>query len=264
MPGDPFRRYQPGEPPRFSAVQWNAWTDAAKAHRDRELARVAGTPTTWRHPSIVRVTNGTGGDLARFSVVGLGDPIFTPDDSVEAFTRDVTFRAETPTIDHVGRFGILLEPCLDGRVAKAQVDGVCQVVLDHVEEWHRRADITPGDSTKLTSRPYGFAEVLWTEPGVYYGDQWAIVRLGDGYPDDGFPVLTTSTITAWNKTTKAYGSGTCRLPLLDVDAGTLEYGTVDVEILNAHPDAVPDDRITTAKWWASRLWVWSPSCSSAV
>lgn len=193
-----FRPVFPGEPFKPGAAEWNAFKAAAKAYQEQQLSQAGGQPSKFDHTDIIRVINDTETDLLRFSVVGLDRPIFTPDDSLDAFLQGVTFRGVVPTSDHYGRFAILLEPALAGRVAKAWLSGVCIVQLDVATPGHIFADIVEGDTSKLQSSGGGAAQILWKESdeaygGAYddaysygYGDhQWAVVRLG---PKSGQPV----------------------------------------------------------------------------
>jgi hypothetical protein len=195
--------------------------DAAVAERARQGGRGANDLTTTRDACIVRVRNETGSDLSRFNVVGLDEPIFLPDDSEDAFLREVAFRGVTPaTADHRGKFAILLEPAPVDRVVRAYLAGVCPVQVDVVAEGDTRADVDDGSTGVLTTAGGGSAQILWAEGGT--GVQWAVVRFGGGgsgrvwrieYPADGIEPgasaechfydashsLSSGTITVWNR-----------------------------------------------------------------
>ncbi len=182
---DPFRKVQANEEVTFSATAWNAFIDAALAQIRREQNKLAGALTQTRNADIIKVRNETGGDLPRNSVVGLAGPIFSPDMSLDAFLREVTFRGVLPTHDHLGKFAIMLDPSHNGWVSRAYVSGVCQVKVDVVEEGQRCADVEDGNTTSLVTSKDGSAEILWlegdTETGYGYetGLQWGIVRFGN-------------------------------------------------------------------------------------
>lgn len=183
--GDKFRKVQAGEPVVFSADQWNAFVDAAQANAQAELDQLAAQPSTFRDPDVVRVKNETGRDLPRFAVVGLGQPMFVPGVNLAQFAREVTFRGVVPN-GHAGRFALLLEPALQGRVAKAQVSGVCHARLNVGDASHGCAEANDGDTTRLITRPDGSAQVLWKDAGT--GDRWGVVRFSSlclGTPDSG-------------------------------------------------------------------------------
>jgi hypothetical protein len=186
---DPFRHVQPGQKVDHSAVRENAMRDAGRAYRDALNRFGADAQSRYFGTDIIRVLNQSGTDLPRFSVVGLEEPIFVPDepDQLTAFLQEPTFRVSIPDADrHVGKFGILLEPARDGVAVKAWLSGVCICRVDMLVEDDRFADITDGGTDYLTSGGSGAAQILWTQgDGPYYGsgyetgEQWAIVRLGN-------------------------------------------------------------------------------------
>jgi hypothetical protein len=173
---DPFRKVRPGDALNVSATAWNAVIDAAKAEADRRFGADAGDLTTGRSGSIVRVKNETGGALDRAHVVGLGGPIFGPDDSLDAFLREVTFRGVVPTSSHVDRFAVLLEPAPVNRVVRAYVAGVCPVRVDVTDGTHTTAAADVGETALLVSAAAGPAQILWSEGGT--GEQWALIQFG--------------------------------------------------------------------------------------
>jgi hypothetical protein len=194
---DPLRKVQIGEPFRPSAPSWNAFVDAARAEQQRQLDRIAGQPSTYRDPDIVRVKNETGADLARFSVVGLGDPIFLPDvadtRATQGFLQEVTFRAELPTVN--SKIAILLEPALEDRVVKAQLSGVIHCRVDIQNDGHAYAGPATGVTGRLVSKGFGPFEILWreTDESSYAyddGEMWCIVRFGTGRPSNAAFVAT--------------------------------------------------------------------------
>lgn len=177
---DPLRHVEAGEPVPFNPEVWNAFVDAAKAYKNSSLSSQAGQQSFYRDACIVRVKNETGEDLTRFSVLGLGDPIFTPDDDEDAFLREVTFRGHIPeAVTDDGRFCILLEPALAGRVVKAYLAGVCIAWVDVVSTGHKCADVVDGDTGKLQSADSGNTQILWKQT-TETGEQWAVIRMGGG------------------------------------------------------------------------------------
>jgi hypothetical protein len=166
----------------FSAIAWNAIIGAARAHRMRELDSGPGRPLTQtRDASIIRVVNATGLDLGRYSVVGLDGPVFTPDDSIEAFLREVAMVAVVPTADHRGKFGVLLSPCPSDptRAARCYVHGVIQVLVDVTDPEHKFAEVEAGNTTNLVSAECGSARILHIDDEPYYGGlRWGIIRFG--------------------------------------------------------------------------------------
>lgn len=146
------------------------------------LARQSQTPTVGvfretPQATVIQVENGTGGDLARFSVVGIDSPIIDPTDDEPAGARGVTVYGVTPDEDyHKGRFAVLQEPIADGEIGAAVVAGVTWATVYASTANPRYAELTDADATMLTADDGGSADVLWCESGT--GNLWAIVRLG--------------------------------------------------------------------------------------
>lgn len=173
---DPFAHVRPGDEFNFSAQTWNHVLDAAKAHHLRGSRGGAIPGDVVRDAAIVRVKNETGGALDRNKVVGLGAPIFTPDDDLDAFLREVTFRGVTPASGDEGRFAVLLEPAPADQVVRAYVAGVCPVQVDVTSAAHEFAEVAAGNTDSLVSAETGSAQILWSEGGT--GVQWCIVLIG--------------------------------------------------------------------------------------
>jgi len=172
---DPYRTYQKGDPTPREAATFNAFARGAQFARDNATKQIAEDREQYRQGSLVKVYNDTGGNLARFSVVGLGDPIFTPTDSEDAFLAEVTFRGHQPSSADIGKFAVLFEPALDGQVVRAFVAGVVQVQVDVANTADTCCDAGTS-SDNLVSSSTGSAQMLWKEGGT--GVQWAIIRFG--------------------------------------------------------------------------------------
>ncbi|GAF71074.1 unnamed protein product, partial [marine sediment metagenome] len=94
-----------------------------------------------------------------------------------AFDNGPILTADTPVVaDHAGRFVILQEPILDGRVGVAKVCGTSVVKIDMADADHIFAEVAAG-SAVLDSTNTGSVRILYVEPGV--GEKWALVRFGE-------------------------------------------------------------------------------------
>src|SRR5690554_6351625 len=109
MAGDSFRKVRPREPLRIPAAAYNAFIDAARAHRgaphdadrivtsDRDVLRAALTP----------VRNGTGSTIPRFGVMGVEAPLFDAVEAPDAFRQRLALRGVAPSVEaHTGKFVI--------------------------------------------------------------------------------------------------------------------------------------------------------------
>lgn len=172
----PLRHYRPGDPIPNEASVYNAFVDAAIAHRARQ-SRLSGRGSVDPvPPDAVLVKNVTDTGLGRDSIVGIGDAIITPDDNLTQFRTQQVFEAKAPvTPDHYGLWGVLVEPLRKDGIGWAQVAGLRAVQVDFDYEDQPYADIKNDDLEKLVGGEGG-ARVIWKPEGT--GIKWAVVRLG--------------------------------------------------------------------------------------
>lgn len=187
--GDAMRKVKPGDPLVIPAATFNTFIDSARDFLSRQHQQAqAGTPSG-KHNCIVLVRNDSGADRERFDVLGISGPVFDPGSDAEAFKNYPAMTGVTPAEDdHQGKFVILLEPVLAGKLVRAVAAGVVPARVDVPDEDYpyRLADITDGSAANLTAAKVGSAAILWREGGT--GVQWALVRLGN-LPQSGvFPV----------------------------------------------------------------------------
>jgi hypothetical protein len=186
----PLEKVQSGQPLVIRASDYNAMIEAARDFRRRQQSQ------SWM-PSppgerVVRIKNNTGANRGRFEVVGLGDPIFDPAVAEEAFKDQLAFMGQTPTIDHEGKFALLLEPIPAGKLGRACLFGVCPTQVIITDEAHAFADIYPGLTAALYGAESGAAQILWRQSGT--GLKWAVVRVGS--PGGAAPSAGTAAFPA--------------------------------------------------------------------
>ncbi|MBN2218580.1 MAG: hypothetical protein JW719_14485 [Pirellulales bacterium] len=179
MAGD---RFSPGARWKPSAEQLTGFAEAADWVRNEKLS--GGNrpfPIDDRDLVAVTVKNETGGDRRRFEIVGLENPVFTPQDSLATFQNRVALGGAVPSLpEHVRRFGVLLRPVADGRLTKACVQGAVPVRLKVRDEAHEFARLVDGRTGYLESADAG-VPVLWKDDAQYEdenGNVWALVLLG--------------------------------------------------------------------------------------
>jgi len=171
--GDPFKKVQPGDRLEIPAAAYNAFIDAALAHR----ASAREGPPALRTRRTVLVRNNTGSNLGRFWAVRLGVPLIDPSLNENAFLERIAFQAEQPAAGQVGRFGILQVPLAPGAVGPAVIEGITPAIVVTDDPGHRFAEIDPNlTQGELHSNTHGSAEILWHSGQT--GWQWAVVRLG--------------------------------------------------------------------------------------
>lgn len=193
-----LRHVRDGEPLRIPASAYNAFVDAARAHKAGELSGGAQPGQAGRQPGIVMVRNanpppGEGepsGDVDRFGILTITGVFPSPTQNADAFANGPAFAGMTPApwlaAQDLELFAIAQAPIARTRYGPAMLAGVTPVKVEIVSAAHRRArsiigdEEDGGDSTKLISCHSGPAEILWAEPGT--GDRSAVVRLGPAAP----------------------------------------------------------------------------------
>ena len=154
-----LKKVSKGTPLHIPAEAYNAFVDAAQAHRGQMFTDAAATKATLT-PGLVLVKNSSGYDCERFNVLGIDDTIcITPTDNLAAFQAGPVLVGKSPYYTtHAGKFVILAEPIASNAIGYTQgsyadwVDGV------------------------YTNVPYdcgggglSFGVTKWTDPSDWYG-----------------------------------------------------------------------------------------------
>lgn len=181
-----FKKVQSGDPLVIPASAYNAFVDAAEAHR-RSRRVLRQPPTDDRRPAeVVLVRNSSGSDVGRFGILGIDGVVIGPDINEAEFASHWALDGDTPTAsDHRGRFVVTLEPIATGKIGRATVRGVVPVNLSLTNDTDRFADVKDSDATQLQSCAWGSAEILWVDSAGTSG--LGLVRLGS-MPIGLFPV----------------------------------------------------------------------------
>ncbi len=177
---DPLRKVRPGQElaDNLTAAAWNAFVDAAVAHRAGQLQQLGGTPGFGVDSNTIVIRNDSGANRDRYDILAPTGVVFTPADNLKSFQSRVAWIGSLPTLAHFGKFALLLEPAATGRYARAAVGGswLAKVQVDHIQ--HAYADVA-ASSARLTSNWCGSAELLYQETGT--GEKWAVVRLNQPF-----------------------------------------------------------------------------------
>jgi hypothetical protein len=167
-----------GDRLRISARQYNSAVKAGEAHNASQLSRTCDRVYRPLPAGQVWLKNTTANDRARFEILGLGDPLFTPTENADEFKSSIAFKGAAPSFaSHFGGlFFVLLEPISAGDVGLAIIQGIANVQIDVKDADHEFADIEDAATDTLRSYCAGSARILWKESGT--GDKWARVLLG--------------------------------------------------------------------------------------
>jgi hypothetical protein len=181
MNGDALKKVRSGQELAIPARAYNAFVDAALAHREGGSSLRSRPPhgraSRADHAATILVRNDSGGDIPRFGVLGLDGPIIEPGDNLASFQNQPAFSGSTPAAGtHEGRFALVQQPLASGAIGPAIVDGLSVARVNVADASHTYADIADGDATQLLSSAAGSARILWAAPGT--GTQWALVSLG--------------------------------------------------------------------------------------
>ena len=160
--GDAYGQVRGGSKLRISARAWNGLMDMLKWWRRASTTGGGGLAPLGFDAGMILIRNNTGAALDEYTVVGLGEPLITPEDNERQFVSRVALGGEVPDGDeHVGKFAVAQEPIPDGKIGRALVSGVTPVILNHIHFSHKCADIQDG-GTGLDSCQLGGARILWS------------------------------------------------------------------------------------------------------
>ena len=189
-----LRRLQVGDPVRTLAADHNATMRAVEqAHAQRHARSHAPIARNHDYDEVL-VKNDSGADCARFDVLEVSTPVFSPSSNPETFDEKAALIGVTPTAPF-RPFCVLLEPVVDGGIAKAVMSGVmpCTInVNDITDTW---ADTNAGNHY-LQSGTSGQAKIISKDSGT--GVVRAVVRLSN-YNDaiDPYNVQRFMVISTW-------------------------------------------------------------------
>jgi hypothetical protein len=194
MPG-PYNTGKPhaGDHWRIPADVAAAMLDVTRAHRTGELSPDLSEQTAHDDLATIMVKNMTGDSvpLPQFFVVGLEEPVFSPDEGgtgLFAFWQMTAMTGVVPLLPkHAGRYAILQEPLGDQQIGVAAIAGATPVRLQVVAETDEYADIWNGYDIGLQTGPTGTARILWKQKGT--GNLWGIVLLGNSHTGATFGSL---------------------------------------------------------------------------
>jgi len=178
--GDPLKKVQAGDALQIPHQAYNAFVDAARAHRAHGMGSARQHRPHLTNNGIVKVYNMTGTQFERFDHVGIHGvnilPAVNPDEFYSNWSLAVT--APSPNF-HPGKFVVLLEPLEPYGIAHACVDGVCPCKVNITDETHQFAETT-GFAQYLESAETGSAQILWKAGGS--GIQEALIRFPFSQP----------------------------------------------------------------------------------
>lgn len=181
--GDAFKKVQSGQRLQIPAKAYNAFIDAARAHRASLNSIQPGQRPRAADSTIVRVRNVSGVDVPQFGVLELSKPDFW---SSEEMMKQRVFYGKLPEITiRAGNVVITAEPIPSGKCGRAYIHGVVPCRLNVLDESHQYADVeNPANVNRLSSSEDGALRIVesWEVDGE---DHWALIELTRRVPFGG-------------------------------------------------------------------------------
>lgn len=184
---DKFKKVQTGDSLKIPADAYNAFIDAAADFRNRTAKFNQQSKSSFIDSNIVLIKNETGQDCDRFNIVGLGEPIISPDENLREFKKRVMFRGVVPNEElHGSKFAVLQEPVKAGHIARAIVFGnsIAKLQIENTEQKIKFAKLESGNSATLIPENSGPIKILWHEQKS--GIVWAVVCINNIVQSDSF------------------------------------------------------------------------------
>jgi len=173
---EPLKKVRSGERLRIPASTYNAFVDAAQAHRNRQGIQ-SRTGRDVAPDGTILVRNDTGVDQSQFAILGLSGPLFEPT-NLQAFKNHprIVKGIAPATGTHDNKFVVLAQPIAAGKMGRAIISGVYLAKVNVTNADHDYATITNAQTGYFTSAASGPVQILWKETGT--GEKWAqiIVR----------------------------------------------------------------------------------------
>lgn len=167
------RRVSAGDALRIPAPTWNQLVGGLEQGDGNGAVPGRG----FRQTTTCLIRNDTGALIPRFGVVGLGEPVFDPDNDETEFLRRVAFKGELAEDgEYELKWGIAPAPIPADEFGELIIQGLTYCLLDATDSVESAGPASDGDVEALVAADCGLARVLWRESGT--GPTWAIVVLG--------------------------------------------------------------------------------------
>lgn len=208
---------------RITKIRRNWLEQVTEAAEDRHPYGNRTGPPAALPAGLIPIRNRSGDTLARFDVVGIGAPVLTPGDNLEAFVDRAGFDGVAPVLfDHALKFAIVVDPiAYDSDEAATGwgygvFTGLVVAKVDIRNEHHTHATLRNDDDDELPT--------LWSEFG---GPGRIIAQEDDGATGSKFCLLDLQpSVGRW----KADGYLTGTLDAAVVNGTKVTAETVGVRI----------------------------------
>ena len=190
-----MKKVTSGQRLNIPAEYFNNFIDASEFVKRQQNQ---GTPVEKSKLSadVILIKNTSNSAVDRWGVLGIGEPLITPNAGEVEFSRRIAFKGETLDADHAGKFAIAQEPIAVDAIGRAKIAGVSIAAIKLVDEDHDTVDIyQDGSGYKLMSAVGGSGQILWVDAvPVSGGLHLAVIRFGGiggggGDSEIKYPVL---------------------------------------------------------------------------
>lgn len=207
MPRDINQKYAHGDK-RINSQFLNELGSMRQEWKRGQFSTKGPPKTGGFSPDVVTIRNDSGAGVDQFGILGLGDPIWTAADDLEAFKNDLIFKGLSPVVlptvasatnvlGHAGRFAVCIEPIPKDGVGDALCGGIVQVQLEvDVDADYQFADPIAGDTNKLRAAFSGSARILHRPTGT--GTKWGVIAI-DGREQHAERWATFTGSGTWTK-----------------------------------------------------------------
>lgn len=177
-----MKKVSRGQAFKPQASAWNAFVDAALAHKQSGSNGRGSETRSAASPAVVLVKNNTGAALGRYRAAKLTTSSVLPTtENAPEFLNRIVITADMPDSDSAGRWGITQVGLSADALGPAAVAGVTQAWINLSNAAHTCVEAVAA-STVPASGWIGSARILWVAGGVgtatATGEQWAIISLG--------------------------------------------------------------------------------------
>lgn len=180
--GDDLRKVRAGDAMRIPAGAYNAFVEAALAHRGRGRDALAGPAVDDTPRGVVLVRNDSDEPVEPYRALAITGVLIEPEEA----DGERAFYGRTPLTAEIASEGspplafvITLQPVAPGELGRCVLSGVTVARVLVRDEHDTTCELSAGETLPATT-PMGGAPILWKEEGT--GEKWAVVELGRASP----------------------------------------------------------------------------------